>query len=54
MPSLVVSAAHSNEDIARTVEAVAQALGVYRSALEDGIENHLFGRPSKVAQRKRN
>lgn len=45
MPSLVVSYSHSDEDIDRTVEAVGEALCVYRRALEDGPEPYLVGRP---------
>jgi glutamate-1-semialdehyde 2,1-aminomutase len=44
-PSLVVSYAHSDTDIDRTVEAVGEALGVYRLALENGPKIHLVGRP---------
>jgi glutamate-1-semialdehyde 2,1-aminomutase len=44
MPSLVVSYSHSNEDIDRTVEAIGEALAVYRRALDEGIENYLVGR----------
>jgi glutamate-1-semialdehyde 2,1-aminomutase len=43
-PSFVVSAALSDDDIDHTVEALDGALGVYRSALEGGIERHLRGR----------
>jgi glutamate-1-semialdehyde 2,1-aminomutase len=53
-PSLVVSAAHSDADIDRSIEAVAGALGVYRRALEDGVERHLVGRPVKPVWRARN
>ncbi|MET0620177.1 MAG: glutamate-1-semialdehyde 2,1-aminomutase, partial [Thermoanaerobaculia bacterium] len=45
MPSLVVSFAHGDEDIDRTVEAVGEALAVYRRALDGGIERFLEGRP---------
>ncbi len=54
MPSLVVSYAHQDEDIARTVEAIDGALGVYRSALEDGVGRYLVGRPSQVVYRRFN
>lgn len=47
MPSLVVSYAHRDEDIARTVDAVDGALGIYRQALELGVERFLVGRPSR-------
>jgi glutamate-1-semialdehyde 2,1-aminomutase len=46
-PSFVVSYAHSDEDIDATIEAVAEALGVYRRALEDGVERYLIGAPLK-------
>ena len=46
-PSFVVSAAISDEDIDRTSEAVAGACGVYRQALEDGVERYCDGRPVK-------
>jgi glutamate-1-semialdehyde 2,1-aminomutase len=46
MPSLVVSYSHTDDDIARTVEAVDGALEVYARALEDGVERHLVGPPT--------
>ncbi|NNF58142.1 MAG: glutamate-1-semialdehyde 2,1-aminomutase [Rhodothermaceae bacterium] len=51
-PSFVVSAAHDNEAIDQTVEAVGKALVVYRRALESGIERFLHGRPVKPVFRK--
>ncbi len=45
MPSLVGSYSHTDADIQRTVEGVGAALGVYRQALEQGIEHYLVGRP---------
>ncbi|GAB4578965.1 MAG: glutamate-1-semialdehyde 2,1-aminomutase [Anaerolineales bacterium] len=53
-PSLVVSYSHSEEDIDRTIEAVHGALGVYKQALESGVEKYLVGRPSDVVFRKFN
>ncbi len=47
MPSLVVSFSHSDADIDRTVAGIDEALGVYRKALEDGVEKYLVGRPVK-------
>ena len=47
MPSLAVSYAHGDQDIDRTIEAVDGALGVYRQALELGVERFLVGRPSQ-------
>jgi glutamate-1-semialdehyde 2,1-aminomutase len=53
-PSFVVSFSHSDADVDRTIEAVAQALGVYRRALDEGIENYLVGRPVKPVNRRLN
>ncbi len=50
-PSFVVSYSHSDEDIDRTVEALDQALAVYRRALDDGVEHYLEGRPVKPVMR---
>lgn len=44
MPSLVVSYAHSDADIQQTIDAIADALVVYRQALDEGIEHYLVGR----------
>lgn len=46
-PSFVVSYSHTEQDIDVTVAAVAEALRVYRRALEDGPEKYLEGRPVK-------
>jgi glutamate-1-semialdehyde 2,1-aminomutase len=54
MPSLVVSYAHSDEDIDRTVAAIDRALRVYQQALEHGVEHYLVGRPSNVVFRRYN
>ncbi len=54
LPSLVVSFSHSNEDIDRTVEAIAGALAVYAKALEDGLEFYLRGRPVQPVDRRFN
>ena len=54
MPSLVVSYSHTNEDIDRTIEAIGDALEVYRKALDEGVEKFLVGRPVKPAVRKYN
>jgi glutamate-1-semialdehyde 2,1-aminomutase len=42
-----VSAAHTDADIDRTIDAVDQALRVYVRALSDGPERYLVGRPVK-------
>jgi glutamate-1-semialdehyde 2,1-aminomutase len=54
MPSLVTSYSHGDEDVARTVEAVDGALGVYAKALQDGTERYLVGRPSQIVYRRFN
>jgi len=54
MPSLVVSLSHTDEDIGRTVEGIHESLGIYRKALDEGVEKYLTGRPSKPAMRKYN
>ncbi len=45
MPSLVVSYSHSDADLDKTIDAVADALYVYKKALEDGYERYLVGSP---------
>ncbi|BAY92363.1 MULTISPECIES: glutamate-1-semialdehyde 2,1-aminomutase [unclassified Tolypothrix] len=52
LPSLVVSFSHSNEDIDFTIDAIGEALKVYRQALEYGIDEYLIGRPVKPVFRK--
>lgn len=54
MPSLVVGYAHQEEDILRTVDAIDAALGVYRRALDEGVERYLVGRPSQIVYRRFN
>lgn len=51
-PSLVVSYSHSDRDIDRTVEAVAESLIVYRKALEEGVDKYLVGASVKPVMRK--
>ncbi|HMA54078.1 MAG TPA: glutamate-1-semialdehyde 2,1-aminomutase, partial [Acidobacteriota bacterium] len=41
MPSSIVSYAHSDTDIATTVERIAEALVIYRKALDEGIGKYL-------------
>jgi glutamate-1-semialdehyde 2,1-aminomutase len=53
-PSLVVSYTHGNDEIDQTIEAFDGALGVYRAALDHGVENYLVGRPSDVVFRRFN
>lgn len=51
-PSLVISAALTDEDIELTANAVYEAGLVYRKALDDGIDAHLRSRPVKPAIRQ--
>lgn len=53
-PSLVVSYAHTDDDIEQTIAAFDGALEVYRQALTDGYQKHLVGQPSNVVYRKYN
>lgn len=52
--SLVVSYAHTDEDIDVTIDAWDEAMLVYRRALEDGVERFLIGPASKSVYRKYN
>jgi glutamate-1-semialdehyde 2,1-aminomutase len=51
-PSFVVSAAHGDAIIDRTVEIVADALRVYRQALDGGVERVLAGRSVRPVFRR--
>jgi len=53
-PSLVVSYAHGDRDIDRTIECFDEALAVYARALADGIGNYLIGPPSRPVYRTYN
>jgi glutamate-1-semialdehyde 2,1-aminomutase len=53
-PSLVLSFAHTDEDLQRTIEAVEGTLNIYKKALEGGVENYLVGRPVKPVFRRYN
>jgi glutamate-1-semialdehyde 2,1-aminomutase len=53
-PSLVVSFSHTDADIERTVETIAEVLYVYKKALEEGIGKYLEGRPVKPVFREFN
>lgn len=53
-PSLVVSYAHGDDDVDRTIEAFDGALAVYAKAITDGADRYLVGRPSEVVFRKFN
>ncbi len=54
MPSMVVSFSHTDEDINKTIEGVAEALWIYKKALEEGIDKYLEGRPVKPVFRQYN
>ena len=44
MPSLILSYSHSDAEIERTIQAIGEALVVYRKALDEGVEKYLVGR----------
>jgi glutamate-1-semialdehyde 2,1-aminomutase len=52
-PSFVVSAAHDDDAIDKTILAVEGALPAYERALEEGLETVLHGRPVKPTIRRR-
>lgn len=52
-PSFVISAAHTDADIAATVDAVDKSLQVYGRALQDGVDSQLQGRSVKPTFRSR-
>lgn len=52
MPSLVISYSHTDADVDRTVEAIGEALLVYRQALNEGVEKYLVGRSVQPVFRK--
>ena len=53
-PSFVISYAHGEDDVERTIDIVGEALGVYAAALEHGVERYLHGRPVQSVYRARN
>lgn len=53
-PSFVVSRAHAEVDLFRTADALDGALGIYRRALDHGIDAFLEGRPVKPVMRREN
>jgi glutamate-1-semialdehyde 2,1-aminomutase len=52
MPSLIVSGAHSENDIKYTIENVGESLYVYKKALDEGIDKYLEGRSVKPVFRR--
>lgn len=53
-PSFVISYAHSDEDVEKTIQAVDGAMYVYARALEDGVDEYLTGGPTNVVYRRYN
>lgn len=53
-PSFVVSYAHSDAVVDKTIEVIDAALVVYAKALENGIQAYLKGRPVKPVLRRYN
>jgi glutamate-1-semialdehyde 2,1-aminomutase len=53
-PSFIVSYAHDDRAIDQTIEAVAEALAIYRRALDEGVDKYLVGRPVKPVFRRFN
>ena len=53
-PSFVVSFSHSDADIHQTADAVDETLGIYRKALDEGVDKYLHGRPVKPVDRRFN
>jgi len=49
-----VSYAHDDAIVDATVERVAEALAVYKRALEDGVERYLPGRSVQPVMRRLN
>lgn len=54
MPSLIVSRAHTEQDINHTIEGVGEALFIYKKALEEGIDKYLEGRSVQPVFRRYN
>ncbi|GGG33077.1 glutamate-1-semialdehyde 2,1-aminomutase [Hymenobacter glacieicola] len=54
MPSLIVNYSHTEATIARVVEQLHEVLGMYRRALNEGVEKYLHGRPVKSVYRRYN
>ena len=53
-PSLVTSYSHSDQDVDLTLDAINEALYIYRKALDEGCETYLVGRPVKPPLRRYN
>lgn len=44
MPSLILSYSHGDAEIDRTINAIGEALTIYRKALDEGVDKYLVGR----------
>jgi len=51
-PSFAISYSHGEADVRLTIDAVSEALWVYRRALDEGIGRFLVGRPVKPVFRR--
>jgi glutamate-1-semialdehyde 2,1-aminomutase len=54
MPSIVVSFSHTDADIDRTIESIADSLYIYGKAIREGVDKYLVGRPVKPVFREYN
>ncbi|WP_133273529.1 glutamate-1-semialdehyde 2,1-aminomutase [Hymenobacter radiodurans] len=54
LPSFVISYSHTPAVVDTTIERVHGALGIYRRALDEGIDKYLVGRPVQSVYRARN
>ncbi|MBJ6110374.1 glutamate-1-semialdehyde 2,1-aminomutase [Hymenobacter sp. BT523] len=54
LPSFVISYAHTASIVDQTVARVHEALGVYRRALNEGLDRYLLGRPVQPVYRPYN
>jgi glutamate-1-semialdehyde 2,1-aminomutase len=54
LPSFVISYSHTPAIVDTTIERVHEAMGVYRRALDEGIDKYLVGRPVQSVYRVRN
>ncbi|MCB0687791.1 MAG: glutamate-1-semialdehyde 2,1-aminomutase [Saprospiraceae bacterium] len=53
-PNLVISFAHQDDQVDETIDVFDHAFGIYRKALDEGIENYLVGRSVQPVYRKWN
>lgn len=54
MPSLIVNYSHTEAIIAQVLERLHEVLGVYRRALDEGVEKYVVGQPVKSVYRRYN